>query len=137
MPPTRSPRSPRRAALRPGRAGEGAARSPSALLERRPDEQLAQVADKVGLVVAINTEDDTLRGIGVTTHKETPGLGGNAKADPSFAAQFKGKSIEKEIKVTNDGGEISALSGATITSRAVTSGVREILEGLEDVIKKE
>lgn len=84
--------------------------------------QVNGFADKVGLVVAIDTANDTLRGIGVTTHKETPGLGGNAKADPSFAAQFKGKSISSNIKVTNDGGEINALSGATITSRAVCLG---------------
>jgi electron transport complex protein RnfG len=90
--------------------------------------QVNGFADKVGLMVAINTKDDTLRGIGVTTHKETPGLGGNAKADPSFAAQFKGKSINKPIKVTNDGGEISALSGATITSRAVCKGAMQAIE---------
>lgn len=90
--------------------------------------QVNGFADKVGLVVAINVEDNTLAGIGVTTHKETPGLGGNAKADPSFAAQFKGKSIEKEVKVTNDGGDINALSGATITSRAVCQGTMQAIE---------
>lgn len=98
--------------------------------------QVAGFADKVGLIVAINTEDNTLRGIGVTTHKETPGLGGNAKADPSFAAQFKGKSIDKEIKVTNDGGEISALSGATITSRAVCKGTMQAIETYKNLKPK-
>ena len=90
--------------------------------------QVNGFADKVGLMVAINTDDNTLKGIGVTTHKETPGLGGNAKADPSFAAQFKGKSIDKEIKVTNDGGEINAISGATITSRAVCKGTMQAIK---------
>lgn len=89
--------------------------------------QVNGFADKVGMLVAIDTDTDTLRGIGVTTHKETPGLGGNAKADPSFAAQFQGKSIDKEIKVTNDGGEINALSGATITSRAVCRGTNNAI----------
>jgi electron transport complex protein RnfG len=79
--------------------------------------------DKVGMVVAINMADETLRGIAVTTHKETPGLGAMAKDDPSFAAQFVGKSITAPFGVTNDGGQISALSGATITSRAVCTGV--------------
>lgn len=90
--------------------------------------QVSGFADKVGLVVAVNMDNNTLAGIGVTTSKETPGLGGNAKADPSFAAQFKGKSIDKEIKVTKDGGEISALSGATITSRAVCKGTNQAIE---------
>jgi electron transport complex protein RnfG len=84
--------------------------------------------DKVGMVVAINMAEETLRGIGVTTHKETPGLGGNAKADPRFAAQFTGKSISAPFGVTTDGGQISALSGATITSRAVCTGVNQAVE---------
>ncbi len=85
-------------------------------------------ADKVGMVVAINMTDDTLRGMAVTTHKETPGLGAMAKDDPNFSAQFAGKSITDSFGVTNDGGQISALSGATITSRAVCSGINQAVE---------
>ncbi len=95
--------------------------------------QVNGFADKVGLMVAINTDNNTLKGIGVTTSKETPGLGGNAKADPSFAAQFKDKSIDKEIKVTNDGGEINAISGATITSRAVCKGTMQAIEEYNEI----
>jgi electron transport complex protein RnfG len=83
---------------------------------------------KVGLVVAINTDEQQLAGIGVTTHTETPGLGGEAKANPDFAAQFVGKSITSPIQVTDDGGEISALSGATITSRAVCKGTMQAID---------
>jgi Na+-translocating ferredoxin:NAD+ oxidoreductase subunit G len=92
------------------------------------ESQVSGFADKVGLVVAINTDDQALAGIAVTTHKETPGLGGEAKNNPAFAAQFKGKSIEKPILVTKDGGEINALSGATITSRAVCKGTTQAIE---------
>jgi electron transport complex protein RnfG len=84
--------------------------------------------DKIGMVVAINMADESLRGIAVTTHKETPGLGAMAKDDPSFAAQFVGQSITAPFGVTNDGGSISALSGATITSRAVCTGVNAAIE---------
>ncbi|BBO85514.1 RnfABCDGE type electron transport complex subunit G [Desulfosarcina ovata] len=84
-------------------------------------------ADKVGLVVAINMADETLRGIAVTTHKETPGLGAMAKDDPKFSAQFAGKPIGTPLKVTNDGGSVNALSGATITSRAVCAGVNNAI----------
>ncbi len=90
--------------------------------------EVSGFADKVGLVVAINTENQTLAGVAVTTSKETPGLGGEAKHNPAFAAQFRGKSIEKEIKVTKDGGDINALSGATITSRAVCRGTMQAIE---------
>lgn len=85
-------------------------------------------ADKFGLIVAVNTDEDKLVGIGVTTHKETPGLGANAKENPSFAAQFKGQPIDQPFKVTTDGGSINALSGATITSRGVCAATTEALK---------
>jgi len=79
----------------------------------------------VGVMVGINVKDDKLLGVGVTTHSETPGMGARAKTDPSFVSQFKGQSIAKPFKVTADGGTINALSGATITSRAVSAATTE------------
>lgn len=73
----------------------------------------------VGLMVGIDTTDDKLVGVGVTTHGETPGMGAKAKTDPSFVSQFKGLALKDPIKVTGDGGSINAISGATMTSRAV------------------
>lgn len=73
----------------------------------------------IGLMVGFNLDDDKFWGAGVTTHSETPGLGARAKDDPSFVAQFKGHAATAPIKVTKDGGDINALSGATITSRGV------------------
>ena len=61
----------------------------------------------------------------MTTHSETPGLGAMAKDDPAFVSQFKGASIADPFKVTNDGGKVNAMSGATITSRGVCGGVTE------------
>ncbi len=81
--------------------------------------------DKVGVMIAVNVNNDEIVGLGVTTHKETPGLGGNAKDDPSFAAQFKGLVLGEAIKVTKDGGSINALGGATITSRGVCSAATD------------
>ena len=92
------------------------------------ESQASGYGDKIGMVVGINMDEQTLAGIAVTTHKETPGLGAEAKSNPAFAAQFKGKSITSPIQVTNDGGEISALSGATITSRAVCKGAMTAIE---------
>jgi len=84
--------------------------------------------DVFGLMVAVNVQKDELAGIAVTTHKETPGLGAQAKEDPAFAAQFKGLPVDKPVKITKDGGSISALSGATITSRGVTAAASQALE---------
>ncbi len=81
--------------------------------------------DKVGVMIAVNVNDDKIVGLGVTTHKETPGLGGNAKDDPSFGAQFKGLTLGEPIKVTKDGGNINAIGGATITSRGVCSAATQ------------
>jgi electron transport complex protein RnfG len=82
----------------------------------------------VGIMVGVNLETDQLLGMGVTTHAETPGLGSRAKDDPSFRAQFKGLSITEAIKVKPDGGQIDAVSGATITSRGVCQGVTDSAE---------
>ena len=79
----------------------------------------------IGLMVAINMEDDTIVGAGVTTHSETPGLGARAKDDPGFVSQFKSLSINDAFKVTADGGRVNAMSGATITSRAVCAAATE------------
>lgn len=58
-----------------------------------------------------------ITGIKVVKHAETPGLGANAENE-SFSNQFVGKS--GNLKVNKD---IEALTGATITSKAVTEAV--------------
>ena len=63
-------------------------------------------------------------GVSIISHAETSGLGANATKE-SFRDQFVGKSGTQAV--TQDGGEINAHTGATITSRAVTSGVNSAL----------
>lgn len=58
--------------------------------------------------------------------KETPGLGMKV-TEPAFKDQFKGKK-RGEINLKADGGKIDAITAATISSRAVTKGVREGIE---------
>ncbi|MCF8067295.1 MAG: RnfABCDGE type electron transport complex subunit G [Desulfobacterales bacterium] len=78
----------------------------------------------VGVMISIDTNNDTIIGAGVTTHAETPGMGAKAKDDPTFVNSLKGLPIG-ELKVTQDGGKINAISGATITSRAVCGAVTD------------
>jgi electron transport complex protein RnfG len=85
----------------------------------------------IGLVIAVDVKADKLMGIGVTTHNETPGLGAKAKTDPKFSGQFKGAAATGSVKVTQDGGSINAISGATITSRAVCDAVTDALSVYE------
>jgi electron transport complex protein RnfG len=75
---------------------------------------------ELGVMIGVNTKDDKIIGVGITTHSETPGVGSRAKSDPSFAAQFKGVSLTGEFKVKSDGGQVDAVSGATLTSRGVS-----------------
>ena len=91
----------------------------------------------LGVIVGVNLDTDKIVGIGVTTHSETPGVGSRAKTDPSFAAQFKGRSIKDPLQIKPDGGQIDAMSGATVTSRGVSGTVIEaakIYERLKPVI---
>ena len=69
--------------------------------------------------------DGTVTGVSFLSLSETAGLGMKAKED-SFSSQFAGKQVES-FEVTKTGAtsdnQIDAISGATITSSAVTSAV--------------
>lgn len=74
------------------------------------------------------TADGTVSGISILSINETAGLGMKA-TEPAFYGQYEGKQTEK-FAVSKDGGEgepIDAISGATITSRAVTAAVNVAL----------
>lgn len=75
------------------------------------------------IMVGVNS-DLTVSGVEIVSSGETSGLGANAKK-PVFRDQFVGKS--GTVAVTKDGGVIDALTGATITSRAVSNGVTSAL----------
>ena len=77
-----------------------------------------------------------LTGISIVSQQETPGLGAKiteiryGESEPWFQAQFKGKTVT-QLSVDKDGGAIDSITGATISSRAVTDGVRSALKRLE------
>lgn len=79
----------------------------------------------IGLMVGVDIEEDKILGVGVTTHSETPGIGDKAKTDPSFTKQFEGMDLIDSFQVKTDGGQIDAITGATITSRGVAFGVTQ------------
>lgn len=80
-------------------------------------------------------EDGTLNGISILTISETAGLGMNATKD-EFKNQFQDRQAES-FEVTKTGAaadnQINAISGATITSNAVTKGVNSGLCAFEYV----
>ena len=78
------------------------------------------------ITVSVGIQSDgTVNGIEFLTLAETAGLGMNAQK-PEWKGQFAGKKADV-FSVTKDGAssddQINAISGATITSRAVTNAV--------------
>src|SRR6056297_3076600 len=90
----------------------------------------------VGVMVAVNVESGKIHGVSVTTHNETPGLGARVETDEDFKNQFAGVPIGTETQVKKDGGGITALSGATITSRAFCKAVAKAGQLFEKVKPK-
>ncbi|MBO5130523.1 MAG: FMN-binding protein [Oscillospiraceae bacterium] len=82
----------------------------------------------ITMMVGVNNEGK-VTGISIIDHSETAGLGAVAAAATSageaFRAQFAG--LSSTISVTKDGGQVEAITSATITSRAVCDGVNAAL----------
>lgn len=78
------------------------------------------------LMIGVNV-DGTVSGVAVTSSGESDGLGLRA-SEPEFRGQFTGKS--GSVRVEADGGEIAAISGATVTSRAVCAAVNSALDAV-------
>lgn len=87
---------------------------------------------EIVMMVGIDKEGEVL-GISIISHTETAGLGAVAAAEnakgQAFREQFVG--LSGQLAVTKDGGEVDALTGATITSRAVTDGINAALACVE------
>ena len=83
----------------------------------------------ITMMVGVDNEGKVL-GISIVSHTETAGLGAVAAAGTpagiAFRDQFAGAS--GSVSVTKDGGEINAITGATITSRAICVGVNAALD---------
>lgn len=91
----------------------------------------------IRFVVGIDT-GGTVTGITLLSSNETPGLGAKASGE-AFRDQYVGQaprgfSVTK--KQASGEGEIEALSGATITSRAITNGVNAALETFRKIPKE-
>ena len=85
----------------------------------------------ITMMVGIDNEGKVL-GISIINHTETAGLGAVAAAGTpagiAFRDQFVGAS--GSVSVTKDGGTMDAITGATITSRAICVGVNAALDAV-------
>lgn len=83
----------------------------------------------VEVVTGIDTTG-TVTGMRMGNHQETPGLGARAK-EPAYYEQYKGMSAAGPIGVAKSNPtetDIQAITGATISSVAITSGVNASIE---------
>jgi len=73
--------------------------------------------------ILVGLEDETtIKGVTIISHLETPGLGARV-TESSFRDQFAGLNID-DVALKGDDGQIDAITGATISSRAVIDAVR-------------
>ena len=74
--------------------------------------------------------DGTIKGTSVLSHAETPGLGAN------MTGKFKDQFVDKnpntyQLIVKKDGGDVDAITAATITSRAFSKAVDKAYKAFE------
>ena len=96
------------------------------------DGSQANITFSVGIA-----NDGTVNGYSITSIAETPGLGDKAKNE-EFSSQFKGKQADSFTVVKQapaSDSEIESISGATITSRAMTNGVNACITYFRDVLE--
>ena len=85
----------------------------------------------ITMMVGIDNEGKVL-GISVVSHTETAGLGAVAAAETPAGKNFRGQFVgaSGSVAVSKDGGTMDAITGATITSRAICVGVNAALDAV-------
>lgn len=85
----------------------------------------------ISLMVGI-LADGTVRNISVLQHAETPGLG-SKMSEPAFKDQFNDKNAASfKFNVKKDGGDVDAITAATISSRAFCDAVNRAILTFEN-----
>jgi len=92
---------------------------------------------EIDMMVGIDREGKVL-GISIISHTETAGLGAVAAANSAKGEAFRNQFIgmSGSVSVTKDGGEVDAITGATITSRAICEGVNIALACVKHWVKE-
>ncbi len=86
----------------------------------------------ITLMVGVDTEGSLL-GVSVLGHNETPGLGAKMVDEGnSLVTGVMGKNLTDidRLRVRKDGGDVDALTGATITSRAYIDAIKRAYSAL-------
>ena len=90
----------------------------------------AGFSGRIELMVGL-LADGTINKVSVLQQSETPGLGANM-VNPKFKDQFDGKNPASfKLRVSKDGGDVDAITAATISSRAFSEAVQLACDGFE------
>jgi len=82
-------------------------------------------------LLVVTDAQGAILGFDTLAAKETPGLGTKAN-EPEFMGQFTGKALGAfRFDVLKDGGEVEAITSATISSRAYSEAIRAGLEAVK------
>lgn len=88
-------------------------------------------------MIGIN-KNGVLSGITIVNQTETPGLGAKS-TDPNWNKQYKNKKTDNDLTVSKTAptkdNQVQAITGATITSKAVTKGVNTAIEAYKVISK--
>jgi electron transport complex protein RnfG len=87
----------------------------------------------ISMLVGINP-DYTIKDVAILSQTETPGLGSKI-TEKEFTGQFVGLA-STDLGLSRDGGSIDAISGATISSRAVTDTIKEKMAGIIEMLSE-
>ena len=88
--------------------------------------QLAGKIKKEKLVNHLLSNDMKINKIEIVSQAETPGLGAKC-TEPGFAEKYTGLGKE-QLLVDKDGGTIKSITGATISTRAITESIKSAVE---------
>jgi len=94
---------------------------------------------KIKMLVVSDKSLNRLKGVEVVESLETPGLGAKIQEDP-FKSQFRGLKVAEDMvwvkeAVTREG-QIKAITGATVSSRAVVNILNARIKALRELINK-
>jgi len=98
-------------------------------------------ADVISAMYAYNPSKKIITGFQVVDMRETPGLGNRIGSDPKFAENFEELDATHPIKTVKHGTkqnpwEIDAISGATLSSRAVGRMLQKSVQEMKPIIEK-
>ena len=100
-------------------------------------------ADVISTMYSYNPDTRTITGFQVIDMRETPGLGDRVRSDPDFLANFKSLDARHDHPITavkhgtkRNAWEVDAISGATISSRAVARALEKSVAKVTPVIAR-